>query len=110
MVRFRRARGVERQQLRWVAFAAALTVPPAAVVLVGAALGGTGAVLVVAAAGVCMALLPLAIGAAILRYRLYDLDRIVSRTLAYALLTILLGLATPPSCSAWAGCCPSAPA
>ena len=35
---------------------------------------------------------PLATGAAILRYRLYDLDRIISRTVAYAVLTILLGL------------------
>jgi hypothetical protein len=92
VLRFRRAAGVERQQLRWVAFAAALTVPPAAVVLAGAATGATAAALVVLAAGVCMALLPLATGAAILRYRLYDLDRIISRTVTYGLLTALLGL------------------
>ena len=38
-----------------------------------------------------MAILPLALGAAILRHRLYDLDRIISRALAYGLLTVLLG-------------------
>src|SRR4029453_14584503 len=99
VVRFRRAHGVERQQLRWGALAAAV-VAPAAVVLLAAA---ASTFLLAAAArttletlfnlalAVCVTILPLAIGAAILRYRLYDLDRIVSRTLAYGLLTVLLG-------------------
>jgi hypothetical protein len=90
VVRFRRARGVERQQLRWVAVAAALLVVAAGAVLVGLAVGATAVVTWAIVAWV--AGLPLAIGAAVLRYRLYDLDRIVSRTLAYGLLTLLLGL------------------
>src|SRR6266545_2539441 len=91
VVRFRRARGTERQQLRWVALAAALAAPGSVVLLAAAAMGASPDLLGWVA-GSCFAILPLAIGAAVLRYRLYDLDRIVSRTLAYGLLTILLGL------------------
>jgi hypothetical protein len=89
VVRFRRARGIERQQLRWVALAAALMVLAVPVVLAPVALEGP--ILVNWAPAVWVAVLPVAVGAAVLRYRLYDLDRIVSRTLAYGLLTLLLG-------------------
>jgi hypothetical protein len=89
VVRFRRARGTERQQLRWVVSAAALAVLGAVAALGGVAVGATAVVTWTISA--CFAVLPLALGAAILRYRLYDLDRIISRTLAYGLLTLLLG-------------------
>jgi len=89
VVRFRRARGTERQQLRWVALAAVLVSLAILVVLAGMGVGSE--LLITWAAGLCFAVLPLAIGAAVLRYRLYDLDRILSRTLAYGLLTLLLG-------------------
>jgi len=89
--RFRRARGVERQQLRWLVWGATLAAVALVVAIVELALHGDTS-LFQAAIGACLALLPLATGAAILRYRLYDLDRIISRTLAYGLLTVLLGL------------------
>jgi len=88
--RYRRARGVERQQLRWLAVAAALA--SVALLIAVVAVVTSNDELVLAALSSCVALLPLATGAAILRYRLYDLDRIISRTLAYGLLTVLLGL------------------
>jgi hypothetical protein len=89
VVRFRSATGVERQQLRWVAWAAALAVLGAVVALGGLAVGATA--VVSWAISTCFAVLPVALGAAILRYRLYDLDHIISRTLTYGLLTLLLG-------------------
>jgi hypothetical protein len=88
VVRFRRARGVERLQLRWLALAAALAAGLLLVALVAGYLGKDAVML--ASMCLCVALLPLATGAAILRYRLYDLDRIISRTQTYGLLTVLL--------------------
>ena len=89
VVRFRRSRGEERQQLRWVAVAAFLSAVAAAVVVAGT-LTSTPA-LYIGAAVLYVAVIPLTIAAAILRYRLYDLDRIISRALAYGLLSVLLG-------------------
>jgi hypothetical protein len=89
--RFRRARGIERQQLRWVALATVLVALLSAIDLAALALGAYWLAPMVG--GLNPPILSAAIGAAILRYRLYDLDRIISRTLAYGLLTLLLGLA-----------------
>jgi hypothetical protein len=92
VVRFRRARGTERQQLRWVALAAAV-IALLFVVIVGAVAIGAPALPDPGLVGTaCLVVLTLGISAATLRYRLYDLDRIISRTLAYGLLTVLLGL------------------
>jgi hypothetical protein len=87
--RFRRARGVERQQLRWVTLATVIIALLAVVNLAALALGAYALAPLVG--GLNPPTLAAGIGAAILRYRLYDLDRIISRTLAYGLLTLLLG-------------------
>jgi hypothetical protein len=88
VVRFRHARGIERQQLRWVALGTVVIALLAVVNLATLALGAYALAPVVG--GLNPPILSAAIGAAILRYRLYDLDRIISRTLAYGLLTLLL--------------------
>jgi hypothetical protein len=84
VVRFRRSRGEERQQLKWFTYAAAL-VPLSAL---GDALP---AVVGDLAIDLPIVFLPVAAGIAILRYRLYDIDRLINRTLVYGLLTALLG-------------------
>jgi hypothetical protein len=87
VLRFRAARGVERQQLRWVAAGATLAAAGPAVLLPLEAFG-------LAPPDVfalpMLLSVPVAIAVAVLRYRLWDLDRLVSRTVTYALVTALL--------------------
>jgi len=85
VVRFRSSSGVERQQLRWVAAGAVAAV---AGLLAGAAVPqNTVLSSILYAMVLCI---PLAVAVAVLRYRLWDLDRLVSRTVTYAVVTALL--------------------
>jgi hypothetical protein len=85
VVRFRRSRGIERQQLKWFTYAAALAPLP---FLVYEVVPGLFAPLL----ALLLPLVPISVGIAILRYRLYEIDRIINRTLVYGLLTAVLGL------------------
>jgi hypothetical protein len=91
--RYRRARTAERAQLKWLVYAAALIVAVLlAEVPAGQIAGGGSAAnnLRNAMSIGAIALVPVAIGIAVLRYRLYDIDRVISRTVAYAIVTGLL--------------------
>jgi hypothetical protein len=90
VVRFRSARGEERQQLKWFTFvvAAELVLLPGLGSVAEQVAPEVGALVVFPAS---ISLIPIAIGLAVLRYRLYDIDRIINRTLVYGLLTVLLG-------------------
>jgi hypothetical protein len=85
VLRFRTARGVERQQLRWVAAGAAAAV---AGLLAGAA--APQSTLISSGLYAMVLCIPIGVAVAVLRYRLWDLDRLVSRTVTYALVTGLL--------------------
>jgi hypothetical protein len=84
VMRFRRARGIEHQQLKWFTYAGALVLLVPLIGLVVPSLGNAAFVLVIA--------LPIAMGIAVLRYRLYEIDRVINRTLVYGSLTAILGL------------------
>ena len=87
VVRYRRSRGMVRQQLRWFTAAAAFT----AVSLIGdQVLSSVWPNAAGLASVPALVFLPVALAIAILRYRLYEIDRIVSRTISWAILTGLL--------------------
>ncbi len=92
--RYRRARTAERMQLKWLVYVGVLVM---AAILIGVGPvvwimgpGNAANNLQNAMASGAVALVPVAIGVAVLRYRLYDIDRIISRTVAYAIITGLL--------------------
>ena len=91
--RYRRARAAERAQLKWLVYAGGLILLALlAQILIPQIMGGGNAASNLANAIItgAFALVPIAIGIAVLRYRLYDIDRVISRTLAYAIITGLL--------------------
>jgi uncharacterized membrane protein YidH (DUF202 family) len=91
--RYRRAQATERAQLRWLVYAGALIVAAFLAETLAEKVVGPGATannLQNAMGSGAAALIPVAIGIAVLRYRLYDIDRIISRTVAYAIVTGLL--------------------
>jgi hypothetical protein len=91
IVRFRRAQGERRQQIKWLALAGA-----AAAVIVPVAAAGSDLWGITATNVACMLAvlgLPLAAGVAILRYRLYDIDVVINRALVYGAVTASLAVA-----------------
>ena len=92
VLRFRRATDDARRQIKWFALATFIAGVTFALDLTVRVVGGSGTVSKILEILVVVALLglPTAAGMAILRYRLYDIDRVVSRTISYGLVTTLL--------------------
>jgi hypothetical protein len=94
VIRYRRSAGIERAQLKWFVAVVAISLPA---FLVGTGMFGTNGLAgtistffdILAFGG--FALLPVAIGFAVLRYKLYEIDRLVSRTIAYGVLSAIVG-------------------
>jgi hypothetical protein len=87
ILRFRRSRGDERQQMKWMTFAVAFLVLSQ---LLPGILGLNGGDVLFS---IAVVQLPIAVGIAMLKYRLYDVDRLINKTLVYGALTAVLGAA-----------------
>jgi hypothetical protein len=102
VIRYRRARGGERQQIKWIAFAASVVGLLYLIAMVCALIFPSGAWFQVGsplwldllgyAALISFTLVPISVGFAVLRYRLYEIDIIINRALVYGSLTISLAL------------------
>jgi hypothetical protein len=102
VLRYRRSKGDERQQIKWIAFAASLVALVYLIAMVASfihpseAWTTVGSVwwlnLITIAALLSFVTIPIAVGFAVLKYRLYDIDLIINRTLVYGPLTVLLAV------------------
>ncbi len=100
VLRFRRSRGEERQQIKWIAFSASVVVmvyliamvasllSPAETWFAGSSLAWLS--LLQTAALLSLTVIPIAVGFAVLRYRLYEIDLLINRALVYVSLTVHL--------------------
>ena len=88
--RYRRSAADERHQLKWVGFGAAILVASATSDFITLPPGSAAQVLWLILAPIGALALPVAIGIAILRYRMYDIDLVISRTLAYGALAAMI--------------------
>jgi hypothetical protein len=87
---WRRANGERRQQLKWLMTGAVIAVAGLALIAFGPPKDQTSGRVVRDLAFLALAALPVSMGVGILKYHLYDIDRLISRTLSYALVTGLL--------------------
>jgi hypothetical protein len=102
VIRYRRSRGEKRQQIKWIAFAASFVSLLYLIAMVCAFIFPSGAWFQAGspfwldflgyAALISFTLVPIALGFAVLRYRLYDIDVVINRTLVYGTLTTMLAL------------------
>jgi divalent metal cation (Fe/Co/Zn/Cd) transporter len=94
VVRFRRSQGREYQQMKWITYAAGTMFTMVVLVTVLDLIAANSALAKVAnpLTGAMFAGIPVAVGIAVLRYRLYEIDRIINRTLVYGALTVMLAL------------------
>jgi hypothetical protein len=88
--RFRRARGVERRQLKWLTYAAALVGSVLLLIIAGESTAGMSDELSNTLVSASVAALPVSMGIAILRHGLFDIDVVINRTLVYGALTAAL--------------------
>ncbi len=95
--RYRRSAGTERQQMKWLAYAAAVAAFTYAVAMVASLVKGTGAAdpgwlrVWQSLSLATLALIPIAIGFAVLKYRLYDIDVVINRTIVFGALATFIG-------------------